>query len=272
MVAVREAPTKLGRCSVKRVAIIQARMQSRRLPGKVLMPIAGRPMLEHQLRRVARCGSIDATVLATTDRPADDDIAELGRRLDVAVVRGSNEDVLDRFRRATEQHAADIVVRLTADCPLIDPEVIDAVVDRLASDHAFDYASNVLTRTYPHGLDTEAMHADVVVRLSRLATSGSDREHVTSYLRFTHPELFRVISVTDVADSSDLRWTVDTTEDLRLVRLLFERLNLSEVPLGYREIVALMRADPSLSSVNQEAAVAYPPDAGFSDRRIEGSR
>ena len=248
---------------MKRVAVIQARIDSRRLPGKVLMPLAGRPMLEQQLRRLDGCHSISETVIATTDRPADDDIADLGTRLGIAVIRGALEDVLGRYRRAASEHAADVVVRLTADCPLVDPSVVDLVVDRLTSEPGSDYASNVLTRTYPHGLDVEAMYSDVVDRLSRLATSAADREHVTSYLRFTHPELFRTLSVTDATDNSDLRWTVDTIEDFRLVETLFERLDLTNDPRGYREIVAFMRADPSLSSVNQGAAAAFPADGGF---------
>ena len=252
---------------MKRVAIIQARTDSRRLPGKVLMPVAGRPMLEQQLLRMAGCRSIDVTVLATTDRRADDDIAELGTRLGFAVVRGALKDVLGRYRQAASEHAADVVVRLTADCPLVDPGVVDLVVDSLAAEPGSDYASNVVTRTYPHGLDVEAMYSDVVLRLSRLATSRADREHVTSYLRFTHPELFRTVSVTDVTDNSDLRWTVDTIDDLSLVRTLFERLDLESNPLGYREVIAFIRENPSLTSVNEQAAAVFPADSGFAKGR-----
>ena len=248
---------------MKRVAIIQARTDSHRLPGKVLMPIAGRPMLEQQVRRVSRCRSLDAIVLATSSRPLDDELAELGARLEIAVVRGSVADVLDRFRQAATEHAADIVIRLTADCPLVDPEVIDLVVDRLVQETGSDYASNVLVRTYPQGLDVEALWADVLTKLAGTATSPDDREHVTSYLRFSHPELFRVVSVLDETDNSDLRWTVDTTEDLRLVRSLYERLGLDDALLGYREIVAAMRADPSLSQINATAAAQFPADGGF---------
>lgn len=250
---------------MKRVAIVQARMDSQRLPGKVLMDVGGRPMLEQQLRRLGLCSEVDLIAVATTDRSVDDEIVTLCKRLAVPVIRGALHDVLGRYVQATVHFAPDLVIRITGDCPLIDPEVTDAVIAGLLAEPAIDYASNVLARTYPHGLDVEAMFADVILRISRLATSAADREHVTSLLRFGHPELFSTRSIMDDIDNSDLRWTVDTEQDLAMVRLLFESLELSTNRTGYRQLVAFVRSNPAIAEINAATARAFPADRGFAD-------
>jgi len=154
------------------VAIIQARMGSTRLPGKVLLDLAGRTMLARVVRRVGRAALIDEVMVATADAPDDDAIVEECRRLRVPCFRGSEHDVLDRFHRAAIAHRADVVVRITADCPLIDPEVTDRVI-RAFFDERPDYASNTLRRTYPRGLDTEVMTAAALVRASREARASA---------------------------------------------------------------------------------------------------
>lgn len=236
---------------MKRVIIVQARMTSTRLPGKVLMDLAGRPLLVQQLRRLRCCHSVDEIVIATTTNGTDDPLVTLADTEGVRWFRGSKHDVLSRYVSAARESHADIVVRVTADCPLIDPQVIDWVIQELESHSAScDYAANVVQRTFPRGLDTEALFRDVLERLDRLARSEPAREHVTSYLRWEHPELFLIRSVTDVADNSDLHWTVDTFEDLTLVRDIYEALHLDQRVLSYRDILAYVRKHPHLITLN----------------------
>jgi spore coat polysaccharide biosynthesis protein SpsF len=236
---------------MRRVIIVQARTTSTRLPGKVLMDLAGRPMLAQQLRRLKHCRGADDIVVATTTNAADDPVIELAHVEGVGWFRGSEHDVLGRFVGATRQARADVVVRITADCPLIDPEVTDRVIHELVT-HATDcdYASNVLERTYPRGLDAEAMFSDTLCRMGRLAQSPAAREHVTVAAVSEQPTLFLRWSVTDTRDNSDLRWCVDTELDLRVVRALYEALDLDGRLAGYREIVAYARAHPTLASAN----------------------
>jgi spore coat polysaccharide biosynthesis protein SpsF len=245
VVDVREAT------SVKRVAIIQARTGSVRLPGKVLADLAGQPMLAHVVRRVSLARSIDQVAIATTELAADDAIVEMAESLGIAAFRGSETDVLARYVGAARQFKADVVVRLTADCPLLDPGVIDRVVNALcAKADQTDYVSNVIDRTYPRGLDAEALFADVLERIDRRARSAAAREHVTYYLRSEHPELFSLRSIVDVDDNSDLRWTVDEPADLELVRSIFKELELATADRPYREVLGWVRQHPAAATVN----------------------
>lgn len=236
---------------MKRVIILQARMTSTRLPGKVLMDVVGRPMLAQQLRRLARCRQADEIVVATTTNATDDPVVAVAGAEGARWFRGSETDVLARYVGAAREAKADVVVRITADCPLIDPEVSDCVIEALvAQRERCDYASNVVRRTYPQGLDTEVMHADTLERLDRLAQSSPAREHVTYFILNEHPELFSIRSVTDTENNSDLRWTVDVPQDLEMVRRLYEELDLGERPVGYRELLAYVRANPAVVAVN----------------------
>ncbi len=236
---------------MKRAGIIQARMGSSRLPGKVLIDLAGRPLLAQQIRRLRRCRKLDEVVIATTTRGADDPVAALAGAEDVRCFRGSEEDVLARYVGAARECSADVVVRITADCPLIDPEEVDRVVDGLQD---VDYASNVIRRTYPRGLDAEALFRDVLERAARLGTSVRAREHVTWYILRGRPELFLQRSVEDVEDNSDLRWTVDTPEDLALARRVYADLGLGDAPRPYRDILAHVRAHADISALNARIA------------------
>ena len=239
---------------MKRVIILQARMTSTRLRGKVLMDVAGRPMLAQQLRRLARCRQADEIVVATTTNATDDPVVAIAREAGVRWFRGSEADVLGRYVGAAREAKADVVVRVTADCPLIDPEESDRVIEALvAQRERCDYASNVVRRTYPQGLDTEVMHADTLERLDRLAQSSPAREHVTYFIFNERPELFAIQSVTDIENNSDLRWTVDVSQDLEMVRRLYEELNLGERVVGYRELLAYVRAHPAIAAVNAGA-------------------
>jgi spore coat polysaccharide biosynthesis protein SpsF len=236
---------------VKRVAIVQARMSSSRLPGKVLMELAGRPMLAQQIRRLRACYMLDEISIATTTDSVDDVIVQLARTEGVRWFRGSEADVLGRYVGAAQEAGADIIVRVTADCPLLAPEVTDAVVRELADAAATsDYASNVVERTYPRGLDSEAFFMDTLLRIGRLARAAPDREHVTLFVRATCPQLFLTRNVVDVQNNSDLRWTVDTEVDLQVVRAFYEGLGLGERIAPYAELLAFARANPALARLN----------------------
>ena len=173
------------------VAIIQARMTSTRLPGKVLADLAGRPVLEHVVRRVSSAERIDDVVVATTVNASDDPLVELADRLGVRWHRGDEHDVLSRYVDAAREAAAEMVVRITADCPLADPAVIDSVCAALDQRRtACDYASNAVVRSFPRGLDVEVLFRDVLDRVNRLATEPAEREHVTMTVYSTHADVF----------------------------------------------------------------------------------
>jgi spore coat polysaccharide biosynthesis protein SpsF len=198
--------------------------------------------------------------VATTKQTNDEPVALLAREAGVRVFRGSADDVLSRFVGAAREAQADVVVRVTADCPLIDPEICDRVIAELVERPSeCDYASNVIRRTFPRGLDTEAMFFDVLLRMDRLARSTPAREHVTIVPRSERPGLFLCRDVVDEADNSDLRWTVDTPADLRMVRQLYEALELGERRVPYREILAHVRARPELSAMNADGYTWSPP-------------
>lgn len=226
------------------VAIVQARMSSSRLPGKVLADLAGKPMLARVIERLQDSRTLDAITVATTTDPADDGIVALAAQLDTACYRGDTDDVLARYLGAARTARADVVVRITSDCPLIDAGVVDRVVDALATD--IDYASNTHARSYPRGLDAEALHRDVLERLGRLACTPATREHVTSYV-MEHPARFRIARVLAPHDDSDLRWTVDTPEDLAMIRALYE---LGAATLDHHALIAVVRARPELAALN----------------------
>jgi spore coat polysaccharide biosynthesis protein SpsF len=205
------------------VTIVQARMGSTRLPGKVLQELHGRPLLERLIERLKRARSADAIVIATTTDGRDDAIAGLARELGVGVFRGDEHDVLARYAGAAAAHDADVVVRVTSDCPLLDPDLLDRCVQHLLEHPDLDYVSNALERTYPRGLDVEAIRRSALDAADRDATDGADREHVTRFV-WRQPERFRLGSIRDDEDHSDLRWTVDTPEDLDVVRAIYDAL------------------------------------------------
>ncbi len=197
------------------VAIIQARMGSTRLPGKVLCDICGESMLSRVVKRVRRASLVDRIVVATSVEVADDAIEAECHKLGVSFFRGNESDVLDRYYQAALSCSAGIIVRITADCPLIDPTIINKVVGAFL-DSKVDYASNTLVRTYPRGLDTEVMTLEALRVAWCMATKSYHRSHVTPYI-YENPALFKLLSVTGSANYSCYRWTVDTPQDLQLV-------------------------------------------------------
>lgn len=198
------------------VAVIQARMSSSRLPGKVVMPLAGRPLLAFMVERVRCAKTVDDIIVATSTDPSDDALAEMLSVQGITCWRGSLDNVLSRFHDAAISQSADIVLRLTGDCPLIEPQLIDACAQMLAG-KAVDYVSNVEPATFPDGLDVEAITMTALAVAEKNATLGSEREHVTTFIR-SYPDRFTRASVTSAIDLSALRWTVDYAEDLEAVR------------------------------------------------------
>jgi glutamate-1-semialdehyde 2,1-aminomutase len=227
------------------VGVLQARMSSSRFPGKVMAPILDRPMIAWEVERVRRCRGIERLVLATSTHPSDDVLAEYAKSsLDLDVVRGSLDDVLERFATVSRHYPARHYVRLTADCPLIDPQVIDRTIERHLSSGA-DYTSNCMVPTFPDGLDVEVMTAAALRRAAREASTSSEREHVT--LHFRHqPQSFRSEVLRNDRDLSEYRVTVDTREDLTLVREIYKALGTSSA-FGLAEIMALLESNPALT-------------------------
>jgi spore coat polysaccharide biosynthesis protein SpsF len=234
---------------VSTVAIVQARTGSTRLPGKVLLPLLGEPMLLRVMRRLSRATRLDKIVLATTTMPADDPIVELGGREGWPVERGSESDLLDRYVQAARSHRAGVVVRITSDCPLIDPGVVDRVVGAFAGS-GVDYASNTLApRTFPQGLDVEVMTIQSLERAWREDANPAWREHATPYL-YRHPELFALLRVPNDVDESRHRWSVDTAEDYALVRRIYETLGRDD--FDWHEALALVDKHPGWHALNRD--------------------
>jgi len=229
------------------LGILQARASSSRLPGKVLKPILGRPMLLHQLDRVRRARSLDALVVATSTDPSDDPIETLCASAGVACFRGSLDDVLDRFYQTAIAYRPRTIVRLTGDCPLTDPTLIDRVVEFFGTDD-FDIAGTA--NTFPDGLDVEVVRFDILERAWKEATRPSDREHVTLMVH-RQPERFRVGRYPSETDLSHMRWTVDEPQDFELVRRIYEALYPRNPAFTTPDILELLAAQPELLQVNQ---------------------
>jgi len=232
----------------KVLAVIQARCGSTRLPGKVLMRLAGIPVLTHVIDRVAACRSVDRVIVATTLCRKDLPVVRLCAAKGVSVFCGSENDVLDRYYQVARLLKPRHVVRITADCPMLDPEVIDLVVASHLAGRA-DYTSNTLTPSYPDGEDVEVMRSEALERAWCSARWSSEREHVTAYLR-KHPRAFRLQGLTSGRDLSSCRWTLDEPEDLRFLTAVFAALHRRSHVFGIPEILRLLARRPELSRIN----------------------
>jgi len=230
------------------VIIIQARMGSTRLPGKVFKTVAGKSLLAHQLARVEKVQGADRMVVACTEHERDDVIAEFCEREGVCLFRGSEEDVLSRYHGAAEKFGATVVVRLTSDCPLMDATVVDAVIDKF-NQGGYDYVSNTINRSFPRGLDVEVFSRKALDIAQKQATEPSDREHVTPFI-YRQPEKFTLGDVFYSSDQSHHRWTVDTPEDFLLISKVIEALYPKDPGFRMEEVLALLERHPDWATIN----------------------
>lgn len=233
------------------LGLLQARVSSKRLPGKVLLPILRRPMLERQIERVRRARSLDRLAIATSTDPSDDPIEALAHDLGLDCHRGSLEDVLDRFYQAALAYRPSHIVRLTGDCPLADPTLIDRVVQTCV-DGGCDYASNTLEPSWPDGLDAEAMRFEALAAAALEAALPSEREHVTAYM-YKHPERFKLCGIRADRDLSALRWTVDEPEDFSFISRVYEALYPAKPAFDTADVLALLDANPEVGSAAARA-------------------
>jgi spore coat polysaccharide biosynthesis protein SpsF len=257
-------PTRFMKPKV--VAIIQGRMSSSRLPGKILADITGQPMLQRVFIRTSRAGTVTETIFATTTDPSDDPVAEYCDFSGIPFTRGSQFDVLDRYYEAAKEAKADVVVRITADCPVIDPDLIDDVVNTLLDDE-YDFVCNRLPppwhRTYPIGLDVEACTFKVLAKAWKVANEPQHREHAMPFFyegvelsvvnrqlsEGVSPRGFRVALLNHTTDFGEYRWTVDTPEDLEFMRRVYSHFNGRD-DFTWKEVLDLVHDEPELMKIN----------------------
>jgi len=231
---------------MKTIALIQARMTSSRLPGKVLQDVAGKPMLLHVVNRAQQAKSVDNVAIITSTHESDDAIGRCCIENSIPCFRGNLDDVLDRYYQAARHFQADVIVRITADCPLLDPIIVDKVVNAF-NDGTYDYVSNTIECTYPDGLDTEVFRFAVLEQAWREACLKSEREHVTAYI-YKHPEIFQLGVVKNTEDISALRWTVDTPSDLEFVRAVYAGFN--DDHFGMEDVLRFIKEHPKIVVLN----------------------
>jgi len=232
----------------KVVIIIQARMQSIRLPGKVMLKVLDRPLLSYLVERLEKVHNAQDIVIATTLDPEDNAIVEFSKTEGISAYCGSTEDVLKRYLLAAQEHSADVVVRITGDCPLIDPQVVEKVIQYFL-DHNFDYVGNTLTLTYPRGMDTEVFSMKALEDAAQHAKEKSEREHVTLFM-YRHPERFRLANVPYSKNVSKYRLTLDTEEDYTLIKRILEALYPKKPNFTLGDMLHYLEENPKLSDIN----------------------
>jgi spore coat polysaccharide biosynthesis protein SpsF len=230
--------------------IVQARMGSTRLPGKVLRPIGGRPMLAYQLERLRRVRGAPRIVVATTTQPADDRIAAFCALEKVDCTRGSEQDVLSRYREAAVHAGANTVVRVTSDCPLLDPALVESALAEFAAPPPCDYLSNMIEPTWPYGMAVEVFTRAALEEAAAEAKRPQEREHVTPFI-YWRPERYRLRSLTMQPDLSAHRWTVDTPEDFELVSRILLELYERHPAFAMEDVLALLERHPAWSDINR---------------------
>ena len=243
------------------VAFVQARMSSRRLPGKVLAPIMGEPMLMWVVSRACQARTVAETWVLTSEDESDDPIEKLCEERGIRCFRGSLDDVLDRFVQAARVACPEIIVRLTGDCPLVDPMVIDRTVEALTSDSKVVYAATRMAgqRTFPVGIDVEVFRREALERAAEVALDAYQREHVTPWF-YDGSQADPVVQVQAERNLGGHRWTVDTTEDLAFIRALLPKLPSG--PAGYAEIAAIVEAHPELRALNAHVRQRHYRETG----------
>lgn len=236
---------------MKIVCIVQARVGSTRLPGKVLKEMCGKTVLEHDVIRLKLIKNIDEIVIATTELDRDNKIVEECKKMNVKYFRGSEQNVLARYYYAAKENNADIVVRVTSDCPLIDPEVSSKIVEfYLENMDKYDYVSNTIDRTYPRGLDIEVFSFKALEKAFKEAIIERDKEHVTPYI-WDNPDKFKLCQYRNDIDYSYLRWTLDTEEDYLLISTVYKELYGTKDILGFNNIIELFKKKPNIRQINE---------------------
>lgn len=234
---------------MKTVAIVQARMGSSRLPGKVMKKLHDKTVLGHVITRLKAVGQIDEIVIATTSKSEDDVIVAEAEQYNVSYFRGSEENVLSRYYQAASARSADVIVRITSDCPLIDPVITGNTID-LFNRSNVDYASNKMITTFPRGLDTEVFTFNALKKSYEGAYNEIHREHVTPYI-YLHPDQFKVADYTWHIDYSKYRWTLDTVEDYQLISRIYDDLYSPDSIFSWLEAIELVKRKPELCLINQ---------------------
>lgn len=237
------------------IGIIQARTGSSRLPGKIFLEFCGKPDLLHVFNRVKESKKINQVIIATTDKSGDDKVFDFCERERISCFRGSESDVLDRFYRCGAElglSTSDTIVRITADCPLIDPFIIDDVI-RYFEENNFDYVSNTIEPTYPDGVDVEVFSFFALKKSWEEADLTSEREHVTPYIR-NHEEIFKIGSYKNDIDLSYYRWTLDEAEDYQLINEIYKNLYSSDKIFTTQEVISFLDKNPQLKEINSKYA------------------
>lgn len=234
-------------------AIVQARFGSTRLPGKILKPLSGKPMLLHVFNRLAQAKLVDKIIIATTILPEDDAVQIFCEENKILFFRGSSADVLSRYYETAKRFNSNVIIRITADCPLIDPTIIDKMVERFTEEtvkEKFEYLSNVSPRTFPRGLDTEIFSFASLEKTYHEAHQEYEREHVTPYI-YQHPEIFSLSNYPNNHDYSFHRWTVDTAEDFELIKEIYDALYNEKKIFLFADVLKLFENRPELFNINQ---------------------
>jgi spore coat polysaccharide biosynthesis protein SpsF len=231
----------------KTIAILQARMSSTRLPGKVMRLINGKPMIYWQIQRIKKAKLLDKLILAISEDASDDVLAEYLDTIDQVYVRGSLNDVLDRFTKVESIYKSQSIVRLTGDCPLVMPELIDEIIKQFYENN-LDYMSNILALTYPDGLDVEVFKSSVLGRLQRLNLSESEREHVTLGI-INRQEIFSTKNFYNEKNLSSFRWTVDTQKDFEFISKIFDNFKLNEVGFSQKDLEVFIQSNPKINQI-----------------------
>jgi spore coat polysaccharide biosynthesis protein SpsF len=242
-------------CGVKAtiVAIVQARMTSERLPGKVLMKILGKTVLWHVIKRLEKSEIIEKIVVATTENQEDIAIKKLCDEMGIDVFMGDELDVLDRYYKAAKRHNATVIIRITADCPLIDPKVVDRIIKYyLENKDKFDFVSNNHPATFPDGLDTEVFSFEALENAWKNAKKQYEREHVTPYI-WDHPQKFKIGNVENDKDLSiEERWTLDYKEDFEFIKAVYENLYKEGEIFYMEDVLQLLKQKPELRDINKK--------------------
>ena len=229
--------------------IIQARMGASRLPGKPLLKVQNKTLLEHLVSRLKQVRHPLTLIIATTQNERDKSILELAKKLSIPSFAGSEEDVLDRYIKTARHYDLDVIIRVTADCPLLDPDLIDEAISRFLGPYPeIDYFSNTIKRTYPRGMDFEVFKRRTLEEAYLDAVLNEEREHVTPFI-YRHPERFRLEQMVRDSDESQYRWTVDTPEDFELIKRLIE--SFQDESYRLQDLLSLIKQHPEWSLINQ---------------------